>query len=334
MAWRRASRRDVMPSLHPLDVLARARVHLDPFAFPDEQRDLDHVAGLDRGGLHGVGLGVALHRGLGLGDRERHGGRKLDGDRRALMNRDLSVGALRNVVGGVADHARRHGQLLVALHVHEGVVVAVAIQVLHLLAFDDGQADLHAGIERALDHGAGPDVAELRAHERATLPRLDMLKLHDLEQRAVEVERHPVLQVVGRDAHRTTISLVEGGIARQPSDVTSTMSSIRTPPRPGTYTPGSIVTTAHSASSPSASHRRRGSSWISRPTPWPRPWGKLSPKPASSIAPRAARSTTASLAPARTVSIARRCAIATRSCIVRSSGLGSPNATVRVISEW
>ena len=59
----------------------------------------------------------------------------------------------------------------------------------------------------------------------------------------------------------------ERGISRRPSAVTSTMSSIRTPPRPGMYTPGSIVTTIPSTSSSPPSHRRNGASWISSPTP-------------------------------------------------------------------
>src|SRR4029453_1639872 len=141
------------------------------------------------------------------------------------------------------DDLGRDGDLLVRRHVHERQRLAVAIQVLHVLALDDREADLDAGVEGALHDRAGLDVAELGADERATLARLDVLELDHLEQRAVELERHAVLQVVGGHAHSTISSLVARGISRRPSAVTSTMSSIRTPPSPGMYTPGSIVTT-------------------------------------------------------------------------------------------
>ena len=59
-------------------------------------------------------------------------------------------------------------------------------------------------------------VAQLGAHERATLARLDVLELDDLEQAVVELERDPVLQVVGGDG-RHGESLGDAVSARQPS---------------------------------------------------------------------------------------------------------------------
>ena len=49
----------------------------------------------------------------------------------------------------------------------------------------------------------------------------------------------------------------------------------------------------------SAPVRSRGASWTSRPMPWPSPWSKKRPKPASSITERAAASTSPALAPGR-----------------------------------
>ena len=74
------------------------------------------------------------------------------------------------------------------------------------LALDDRQTDLHSGVERALEHGAGLHVPELRAHERAALARLHVLELDDLEQHPVELEGHAVLEIVRGNAHSSISS--------------------------------------------------------------------------------------------------------------------------------
>ena len=51
----------------------------------------------------------------------------------------------------------------------------------------------------------------------------------------------------------------------EPSGVTTTVSSMRTPPTPGRYTPGSTVTTEPGSKVSRALAATRGSSWISRP---------------------------------------------------------------------
>ena len=84
-----------------------------------------------------------------------------------------------------------------------------------------------------------------------------------------------------------------------PSGVTTTVSSTRTPPCPGRYTPGSTVTTWPAASVASEVPSTPGASWMSRPTPCPVPCTKASPQPASSITARQAASTPATGAPAR-----------------------------------
>ena len=114
---------------------------------------------------------------------------------------DLRLGPLHQVVGASPTSARGHVDLVVGLQVHEDEVVAVGVQVLQVLALDDRQIHLHAGVERALDHGPRLHVAQLRAHERAALAGLHVLELDDLEQGAVQFQRHAVLEVVGGNAH-------------------------------------------------------------------------------------------------------------------------------------
>src|SRR5260221_5092309 len=65
-------------SLRSLDVALFARIELDLVADVDEQRHLDHPAGLEGGGLRHVGDGVALHAGPGVGHFEHAGGGQID----------------------------------------------------------------------------------------------------------------------------------------------------------------------------------------------------------------------------------------------------------------
>ncbi len=145
----------------------------------------------------------------------------------ASLERDRVDSAL--VVGGV---------------VHEDEVARIAIEELHLALVDDGLVDLLAGSEGAVDDRTRAGVLERRPHESATLAGLDVLEVDDGEQTLGQVEGHAVLQVVGGDGHvrisRSFDACVRG---RQPSAVTTTVSSMRTPPCSGRYTPGSTVTT-------------------------------------------------------------------------------------------
>src|SRR5882762_5889765 len=118
-----------------------------------------------------------------------------------------------------------------------------------------------------------------------------------------------------------------------PSTERCTSSSIRTPPRPGTYTPGSIVTTASSGSGSPAVRASRGASCTSSPNPCPVECPKASPKPRASIGSRASASASRPGIPARTPSRARRCAPATRSYNACCASVArAPTTTVRVMS--
>ena len=53
---------------HAAEVLAAARIDLHHVAFVEEERHLDHRAGLEGGGLGAAGGGVAADAGIRLGD--------------------------------------------------------------------------------------------------------------------------------------------------------------------------------------------------------------------------------------------------------------------------
>src|SRR5207247_5674045 len=134
-----------------------------------------------------------------------------------------------------------------------------------------------------------------------------VLELDHREQPVGQVEAHAVLQIVRRDlGHATTSSL--GALVRtwQPSSVTTTVSSMRTPPCSARYTPGSTVTTWPAARTSVEVEATRGASWISRPTPCPVPWMKASPHPASPMTARHVSSTSRPRTPAFTAATPSR----------------------------
>ena len=62
--------------------------------------------------------------------------------------------------------------------------------------------ELLARAKRPVDDGAVRDALQLRAHEGATLARLDVLELDELEDGAVDLDVHAVLELVGADHGR------------------------------------------------------------------------------------------------------------------------------------
>ena len=74
---------------------------------------------------------------------------------------------------------------------------AVGVEELHLARLGAHRAELLARPERPVDHVAVGGAAQLRAHERPALARLDVLELDDLEDRPVDLDVVAVLELVG-----------------------------------------------------------------------------------------------------------------------------------------
>ena len=200
--------------------------------------------GLERRRLARAGHPVALDARFGLANLELHRGGKLDTDDLVAVQLQHDRRAVDDVVRRLTERTRTDLALVVRRVVHEDEVAAVAVQVLHVALVDDRLLDLLRGAKRAVDHRARARVLQSRADERAALAGLDVLEVDHGEQALGKVEGHAVLQVVGGDGHvrrsRSFDACVRG---RQPSAVTTTVSSMRTPPCSGRYTPGSTVTT-------------------------------------------------------------------------------------------
>ena len=93
----------------------------------------------------------------------------------------------------------RERELLVRLLVHEVHLVAVVVEVLHLLDLRVDARELLARAERLVDNGACVEVLQLRPDEGAALAGLDVLELDDPPRRAVDLDVHPVLELVRVD---------------------------------------------------------------------------------------------------------------------------------------
>src|SRR5918999_2000764 len=199
MAARRWSERRTRWRLRARDVLARAGVHAHSVALVDEQRHPHHNTRLERGRLvPAARRRVALHARLRLGHGHLDGARHLHvaGGLVDVQQLDLLVGD--DPLERLGHLLLRQGELVVALRVHEVRVRAVGVEELHAPRLGADRAELLAGPEGAVDHGAVLDPLELCADERAALARLHVLELEDAEDGAVDLDVHAVLELVGR----------------------------------------------------------------------------------------------------------------------------------------
>ena len=120
-------------ALRALEILAHAGVDADAVAGVDEQRHLDLSAGLEGGGLGGVGGRVAGEARIGVGHFELDERGRLDQEHLALVGADDALHVLLHEAEVAAERALVDGNELVGLGIHEVVKVAVVIAVLHIL---------------------------------------------------------------------------------------------------------------------------------------------------------------------------------------------------------
>ncbi len=89
----------------------------------------------------------------------------------------------------VADLLGADRGLVIGGGVHHHEVVAVAVEVLRLVALDPGPAELLLGPEGLLGDGSGGQVLELGADHRGAAAKLDVGEVEDLEQLATPLDR-------------------------------------------------------------------------------------------------------------------------------------------------
>jgi hypothetical protein len=111
--------------------------------------------------------------------------RQLDADRLVLVKHHLGFFVLLEVVDQVADPLAVEVDLVVGLLVHEDVVVALLVEVLHLALVEVGLLDLVVGPEALGDDGAGLEVLELEVEDGAPVPGRVEVAVDDLPELAV-----------------------------------------------------------------------------------------------------------------------------------------------------
>ena len=200
---------------------------------------------------------------------------------------------------------------------------AVGVQVLHALALDDREPDLHARVERPLDHRAGLHVAELRADERAALARASRA---GTPPPGTARRRAPgSCRSSGRWSKRShgllssQLDQVARGGADHDAAVVGDLHHVldahaaeprrgRSPARPSRPRPP--------GSGSSCLRPRLGASWISSPTPCPRPCTKRVAVARVARSPRGSRRRRLRpVTPARTASMPACCDSRTTSWI-------------------
>src|SRR5262245_13304580 len=198
-----------LPGGDPPQVLAAPRIHLDHVTLVEEERNLDHGAGLERRRLRAASGCVAADAGIRLGDLQLDEVRQLDGDGVAVDEEDLDLGVLLEEVACLADVLRRERDLGIGVEVHE-VVGVVLVGVLHAFLVEIDQLDLLTRAEGVVDDAPEFHVLQLGPHEGAPLAGLDVLEVDDAVRLAVELDLQPLLEFCGRYLHGPmTLSVFE-----------------------------------------------------------------------------------------------------------------------------
>ncbi len=156
--------------------------------------------GRQRGGLGAAGRRVAAHARGGLDDRQLDRIRQLDGDHLVVDHQRLDplhvFGHERHLVAQLVERQR---ELVERCRVHEVERVRIAVKVLDRPALEARLVERIGPAVRLLDPGLGLQVARLDLVERgrAAGRRGLNLDLLDHVRRAVDLDDHPALEVLG-----------------------------------------------------------------------------------------------------------------------------------------
>ena len=177
-----------------------ARIDLDPLADVHEQRHLDDGAGLEGCGLRDVrdGVAAAPPGSVSATVSSTDAGSWMPAGL-PLTVRICTVDDGSMYASSSATSPCGKPELLERLLVHEVRLGAVVVEELDVLHLGVDARELLAGAERLVDDRSAIEILELRPHERAALARLHVLELDDAPHRALELDVHPVPELVGVD---------------------------------------------------------------------------------------------------------------------------------------
>ncbi len=115
-----------------LDIFAGAGVDAHLHAFGAKKRNIDFGTGFDRGLFRNAIGGIAFNGWLGIGDNEVHENRRRHGNGLFTPESDFAFGIFHKPFLGTVHGFLGNFELLKGLGVHEGVVLAIGIQELHV----------------------------------------------------------------------------------------------------------------------------------------------------------------------------------------------------------
>jgi hypothetical protein len=147
----------------------------DLFANVDEEWHGDDGTAVERRRLVTTAGGVTLETRISIDNLESVWVRDFTANDLAVPLHDA---ALHSLLNKLAHGDRRHAKLFKCFHVHEHVIVAIHVSVLHLGLAHLGELKLFTRAKRLFVRVTGEQVAKLGANERGTTTRLDVHELY------------------------------------------------------------------------------------------------------------------------------------------------------------
>src|SRR6266498_4532316 len=178
-------------------VRAGARVDLDRFAFLDEKRDVDGLAGLQLCRLGYVAGGIAAEAFRRFNHLHAYRRGQFNLHRFAFGTENLHRQVFHQIIFRLADQVFLQRDRVVRLRIHEMIAVAVLVTELERFSLDLDQFHLVRRTESDIGALAGVDVANDRLDERAQIPRRAMMHFEHNGGVAIVFYGHSSAKIVG-----------------------------------------------------------------------------------------------------------------------------------------
>jgi hypothetical protein len=119
----------------------------------------------------------------------------------------LKLQSRRQPLGCVAEVFFAQGDLFVVLGVHEVVVRAVGVEILHLVLFERSAVD-RVGRTKAMFKGrSGTNISQLGLHHRPQIAGCMVTEFDDFARLAFENDNHAASNLGCRNCHKTEVSV-------------------------------------------------------------------------------------------------------------------------------
>src|SRR5712692_2399496 len=161
-------------------------------ALVDEGGDLNHQAGLEGRGLHLRTGGSPFDAGHGFLHDQIDGRRQLDSHRLDVVELDADQHLCDEVVLRVAERFGGDVDLVVGRRIHEVVVVAVVVEILHLALVERRALNVLFRAELLVGEGARANVPHAHLDVRALVAGREVVQLENPEQVVPDLDQIPL----------------------------------------------------------------------------------------------------------------------------------------------